>query len=208
MLSRKRLEPRPPLVQSSHHSIRCRRLRPSRSRRHMTSVSPACSSPSAGSSCGPRSTAPDACSTNTFRHPAAVSSSVCRSADCSGVDNRAYPVSDPIARGSGTVRQAPFRHADCARCFWDVPDPCQRSVPLHGQPCCRNGRLWSREGPGKRDRSVTWERPRASVASAELAVDLTAISDRHDRHEQFTIGDSVDHPVGPATHPQQPLCPG
>jgi len=38
---------------------------------------------------GRRSNAPDACSVHTFQHPAAVSSSTCRSGFCSVVDTRA-----------------------------------------------------------------------------------------------------------------------
>jgi len=103
--------------------IRCRRLRPSRSRRHTTGVSPARSSHNARSSCGRRSTAPDMCSTNTYRHPAAVSSSVCRSTDCSAVDTRAYPIGDPPPQSNETLSQDPFRHAEGATGLWDVPGP-------------------------------------------------------------------------------------
>jgi len=55
-----------------------------------------------------RSTTPDTCSTNTFRHPAAVSSSVCRSADCSAIDTRAYPINDLGRQRSETLQRALF----------------------------------------------------------------------------------------------------
>jgi len=73
-------------------SLRCRNDRPSRSRRHTTGVSPGRSCSKAASSCGRRSSAPAARSVQTFHHPAAVSSSTCRSGFCSVVAGGGVPV--------------------------------------------------------------------------------------------------------------------
>jgi len=100
-------------------SIRCRNDRPSRSRRHTTSVSPGRSCSRTASSCGRRSSAPAARSVQTFHHPAAASSSTCRSGFCSVVAGGGVPVvagehrhdddgwrqvGVPPVRGAGPVR--------------------------------------------------------------------------------------------------------
>ncbi len=72
-------------------TIRCPSDRPSRSSRHTTSVSPGRRCSRTASSCGRRSSAPDARSVQTFQHPAAASSTTCRSGFYSVVDTRAWP---------------------------------------------------------------------------------------------------------------------
>jgi len=89
MFSRRDRNPTPRSSSPVTTSIRCRNDRPSRSSRHTTNVSPGRNCPSTASSCGRRSNAPDAWSVQTFQHPAAVSSSTCRSEFCSVVDTRA-----------------------------------------------------------------------------------------------------------------------